>query len=270
MTGKTAPTTPLDHLHARMAAAGDDAGAEAARLAFFSALAATPLTVVLEIEPPVGADTLSPLVVETEDGPLVLGFDSDARMAELMGEVTPTATLSGADLALLLAPAGLGLAFNPEVAPSAMVLDAEALTWLAEAAADAAPEARAAAIAGLRAPDDAPEALVKGLARYLPGLSGQASRAWLAEARYRDGAQAWLLALDGVPEVLQDAVGAGILAALRQLGLGDLPVDLAYPPAGSPVARSLAEVALILDIPAAQAGPSEAPGSDPDRPPRLV
>ncbi|MHA3977466.1 SseB family protein [Halovulum sp. GXIMD14794] len=253
--------TALDRAHARMIDADET---EAARRAFFAALAASELSVVLEDEPEQGSDRVRPLTVESEAGAIVLAFDSAARLAGFMEGPAAMATLPGRDLAELLAGQGLGLGLNLEVAPSAMLLPAEAMAWLAEAASVAA-EVPAADIAGIAAPRDLPDGLTDVLALVLSRLPGRPRRALLVHAARVDGGGGPLLGLEGVGEEFRAACGTALAEALGLAGFAEQPLDLVYLDEGMLLAR-MEPHALVLDLP--EAAPA-IPGADPDRPPNL-
>lgn len=259
--------TALDRAHARMLAAGES---EPARRGFFAALAAAELVVVLEAEVEDNAATIRPLTLETEQGRLILAFDTEARMADFLGRGAPTATMPGRQLARMLAPAGLGIALNPEVAPSAILLPAEAMVWLAEVA-PAAAELRQARIAGIAPPRTADPALLDALDARLAMLSGLSPRAALAEAAHADGSTALVLGLWDVPEAGQSAASAALAEALSLSGLPGTALDVVFVDSDSDFAARLLRQGLVYDIPApaATVGTPAPPGSDPARPPKL-
>ena len=119
--------TALDLTHAAMQAAPED---EAARLRFFHALADCELFLLLAKEAD-GAE-VEPEVFEIEAQSYVLVFDREARLAEFVGRAAPYAALSGRALVGMLKGQDIGLAVNPEVAPSSILLPEEAVDWLAD------------------------------------------------------------------------------------------------------------------------------------------
>ncbi|WP_112323924.1 SseB family protein [Oceanibium sediminis] len=258
--------TPLDAAHDRMIRAGE--GDEAARRAFFAAIAASELILLLEEEPAPGADSLSPLIVEPGGVPTVLAFDTDARAAAFLQGAGATATLSGQVLAQMVGPAGLSLALNLDVAPSAIILPGDALAWIAETA--TAASQLEAQVTGLRAPEGLPQELLDALEPALAASRGQAGFAALAEARYGDGTTGLVLGLPGVAGEAQAALSAAVASALSRAGFGALSVDVMFPEPASTLAERLRSVGILRDLPAAPASPGSAPGGDPNRPPRLI
>ncbi len=256
--------TPLDTAHAAMTAVPE---AEAPRRAFHAAFAASELFLLLE-EEPVG-DSLTPRLYELEDGAVVLAFDSEARLAEFAAAPAPYAALPGRRLVGLLAGQGIGLGLNFEVAPSATLLPAELIDWLAETL-QAEPEPMTAAAEEL-SPPCLPEALVQALDARLARAEGLARRAWLCAVRHRDGSAAHLLVLTGAVPAAEAALVQAVGAAVSLAGTpGAGPVDVAFLSEGDPLEARLARVGLRFDIPEPPATAAVTPpGLDPKRPPRL-
>jgi hypothetical protein len=258
------PETALDAAHAAMEAAPED---EALRLAFHACLAAAELFLLLEREPE--GEEVAPRVYPLEAGPVVLAFDSEARLAAFTGAPAPYAALPGRRLVALLAGQGVGLGLNFEVAPSARLLPPEAIDWLAEVLREA-PQTLEAAPAEL-GPPVLPPALIAALDARLARASGLARCAWLAAVRHRDGSAGHLLALPGVVPGAEAALAQALGEALRLAGVTDAgPVDIVFPAEGDPLEARLARVGLRFDIPAPpEPSAPRPPGLDPERPPRL-
>ena len=121
------PVTLLDAAHAAVSA---DPGNEALRLRFFERLADGEMVLLLAREA-VG-DTLEPRIFDLEDGPVVLVFDREERLASFTGGIAPYAALPGRLIAGLLKGRGIGMGVNLGVAPSSMLLPPAAMDWLAE------------------------------------------------------------------------------------------------------------------------------------------
>ena len=225
-------STALDKAHAAMQAAPEDAQA---RLKFFERFADNELFLLLETE--AEGDQITPRVFPLEDGPVVLVFDREARLAAFAEGPAPYVGLSGRVLAGMLAEQGMGVGLNLEVAPSAMLLPPDAMAWLADMVASRPTEA---------------------------------SGAWLAAVTYEGGARGHLLAfIDAIPGS-ESALAAAVGEALVFSGLEAGALDVSFFIDGTPVAERLARVGLRFDLPelTAPAQPS-APGTDPDRPPLL-
>lgn len=259
--------TPLDLAYEAMAAA-DDAD-DTVRLRFYERLADGEMILLLETEPE--ADTLSPRVFELEDGPVVLVFDTEERLAEFAGMIAPYAALPGRAVAGMLAGQGIGLGINLGVAPSSLLLPPFAVDWLAETLAHGPEEAEARPEA-FHAPTGLPERLLTGLDAKLARAGGLAGHALLAGVRYEGGRQGHMLAFIDAVEGARAALARAASEALTFSGIEAGEMDVAFLGAGEPAAVAMARVALRFDLPqpvAAEPAAPQAPGMDPERPPIL-
>ena len=256
--------TPLDAAHARMTAAPDD---DAARVAFYDVFADTEIVLLLAGEG--DADRVQPAVVEAGGARYVVVFDTEARLAGFSGRVADYAALSGRGLAEMLAGQGMGIALNPDVAPSAMLIPAEAVHWLAATLAHAPQEAQGR-VSAMAAPGALPPRLTEALGRKLRGAGGLAEAAWLVPATYQGGARGHLLAFVGAVPDAQPGLAAAVGEALTFSGIEAGAMDVTFVEPGTPVAERLGRIGLAVPLPrpVAPEGPA-APGMDPDRPPRL-
>ena len=256
--------TLLDAAHAAVSANPED---ETARLRFYERLADGELYLLLERE--AEGEVLDPRLFELESGPVVLVFDREERLADFAGGVAaPYAALPGRVIAGLLRGQGIGLGVNLGVAPSEMLLPAEALDWLAEAL-EPAPQEVEAVPESFSAPS-VPEAVVAGLDAKLARAGGLAAWAVLAGVRYADGRQGHLLAFVEAAPGAEPALARAVQEALMFSGVEAGAVDVAFLTAAE--AGPLEAVGLRFDLPAPEApevAEIEAPGFDPDRPPRL-
>ena len=264
MTDLPADITDLDAAHAAMEAAPDD---DTLRLRFHERLADTEVFLLLTRDP-VG-DDVDPQIFDAEGQQFVLIFDRESRLAEFAGRVAPTVTLAGRGLVRMLAGQGIGMALNLGVAPSATLIPAQAVEWLAETLAHA-PVATAARPKLFHAPKGLPEALIVGLDRKLATAGGLASHAWLVGVTYADNTRGHMLAFEGALPEAEAALAAAASEALTFSGIEAGAMDVTFISSGHPVSAQLARVGLRFDLPepAAPAVPV-APGSDPDRPPNL-
>ncbi len=260
--------TPLDHAHAAMQTAPDD---ENARLGFFNRLADSELLLLLTEE--ARGDNASPRIFETSDGTYVLAFDREERLTQFTGAPAPYLALSGRSLAGLLAGQGVGLGLNLGVAPSEYLVPGEALDWLVDTLAEA-PDEVEVGIAELRPPGSLPEALLTALDAKLATAGGLAEAAYLTGFTSRDGGLGHLLGFVGAPEAAKAALAAAVNEALIFSGLEAGTVDVGFFEASDVMTARLQAVGLRFELPK----PAEslrtpkqpaAPGSDPDRPPRL-
>lgn len=258
--------TALDDAHHAMETAPED---ETARLRFYELLAASELFLLLESE--AEGEQVTPRLFDLDGQSYVLGFDREERLAEFAGVSAPYAALSGRAMAGMLSPEGLGLAFNLEVAPSAILLPPEALAWLSETLADA-PQEVESRIEVFHPPGDLPEGLLTGLDRRLASAAGLAHSAYLARAVYDSGAEGHILGLiDAVPGA-EGALAQAVSDVLRFSGLDAAALDVVFFRAEDQAAARLARVGLRFDLPKPEpltGVPGAAPGMDPGKPPRL-
>ncbi len=252
--------TPLDRAHAAMEAAPDDDGA---RLRFFDRLAEAELYLLLER--PAEGETIDPRVFDTDDGRFLIAFDQEERLASFAG-AADYAALSGRRLAAMVAGSDLGLALNPEVAPSTVLLPPAALDWLAELLSDAPAEADLQ-LEEVAAPAGLPEPLLNALDAKFAAMAGRARSAFLARVQYAGGGTGHLLAFLGTAPGAEGALARAVHEALQFSGLDAAALDVGFVRDSDPIAARLARVALRFDLPEPEA-PSRLAG-DADTPPRL-
>ncbi len=255
--------TDLDTAHAAMEAAPDD---DTARLRFYERLADTELFMLLGAE--AAGDQITPELFEIEDQRFTLVFDREERLSQFVGRVAPYAGLPGRALAEMLAGQGIGLALNLEVAPSSMLIPAEAVDWLVATLANA-PDETEARLTEVAAPH-VPEAVVTGLDRKLAIAAGLARFAYLAAATYENGTRGHVLAfIDAIPGA-ETALASAASEALTFSGIEAGMMDVLFVRASDPMAAHLARVGLRFDLPEPiVAQPPGAPGMDPEKPPKL-
>ena len=234
--------TDLDTAHAAMEAAPDD---DAARLKFFERLADTALFLLLESE--ADGDQVTPEIFDVEGEKYVLVFDREERLSKFVGRVAPYAGMPGRALAQMLDGQGIGLALNPEVAPSAMLVPATAITWLADTLRHA-PTQTEARLTGLSAPN-VPEAVVIGLDRKLATAAGRARSAYLAAASYEGGGQGHVLAFMDAQDGAEQALANAANEALTFSGIAAGMIDVMFVQASDPLSAHLARVGLRFDLP---------------------
>ncbi len=123
----------------------------------------------------------------------------------------------------------------------------------------------------LRAPHAVPQQVLTGLDVKLALAAGLARSAYLAEVQYAGGGLGHLLAfVDAIPGA-ETALSQAVSEALVFSGIEAAEIDVAFFAASDPLCARLARVGLRFDLPeptAPASGPA-APGSDPDRPPKL-
>ncbi len=259
-----AEQTELDQAHLAMTQ-GDDA----ARLRFYERLANSHLIVALEREA-VG-DNVSPELFETGDGRFVLVFDREERLVQFTGKVTPYAGLTGRVLMQMLGGQGIGLALNLEVAPSSILIPAQAIDWLNQTLAQA-PERVAARVVSCWPPSDLPAALYEAVKAKLANAPGLADTAWLVDAAYDDGGKGRFLGFVGAHPGAEAALAKAAAEALIFAGADAGGLDVGFFTPGDPLVSMMERVGREIEIPKPEAREIEkraAPGSDPDKPPIL-
>ncbi|MBL1436873.1 MAG: SseB family protein [Rhodobacteraceae bacterium] len=242
---------------------------EAQAPAFYARFLETELFLLLETE--IAGDEAKPMVMETSDGPLVLVFDLEARMAAFSEVPSDYVALSGRRIARMLAGQEVSIGLNLGESPSAMVMPIDAVSWLAGAAIgeDEAIEAKPVEI---NKPTGVPEALIVALDGKLANMGGVVGAAHLVSVRYKGGEQGHMLALVNVPEAAKPGVSEALSEAVRFSGIEAGQLDLAFLEADDPHLASFARAGLAFEIPELilpkKLAPL-APGMDPDKPPIL-
>ncbi|WP_371135260.1 SseB family protein [Tabrizicola sp.] len=255
--------TLLDAAHAAVSA---DPENEVLRLRFFERLADGEMVLLLERE--AEGQSLEPKVFALEDGPVVLVFDREERLASFTGGIAPYAALPGRVIAGLLKGQGIGMGVNLGVAPSSMLLPPEAMDWLAETL-EEAPEEVEARPEAFVAPT-VPEAVIAALDGKLARAGGLAAAAVLAGVVYAGGRRGHLLAVLDAVDGAQAALARAMNEALVFSGVEAGELDVVFLASGDPAAAALAKVGLRFDLPAPERpAAAAAPGMDPSRPPKL-
>ncbi|WP_333714295.1 SseB family protein [Yoonia sp.] len=256
--------TDLDQAHAAMEAAPDD---DAARLRFYERLADTELFMLLGEE--AVNEQITPELFELEDQRFTLVFDREERLAQFVGRVAPYAGLPGRALAQMLQGQGIGLALNLDVAPSAMLIPAEAVDWLVQTL-QHGPDETEARLTEILAPKGLAEAVVTALDRKLAIAAGLARSAYLAAATYEDGARGHVLAYVDAVDGAEKALASAASEALTFSGIEAGMMDVVFVRSSDPLAAHLAKVGLRFDLPEPpKPHVPGAPGMDPDAPPKL-
>lgn len=240
---------PLDALHAALEGPAAD---DALHRAHAAALSRTMLWLWLDGAPRDGA--LRPLLLATDDGPVALAFDSEARLAEAAGGgAAHHAALPGRVLLAQVAglrdaqgrPVALGL--NLGCGGVAHVMSAGGVAWAAGQIAAALPEDRGAPGDGFGPPGAVPAALEAALAAALAGAAGLVGQAVLASG----AAGRPVLVLAGAAPGAQAALARALAeAAALASGPDAAALDIAFVPAGSAAAARAAAVGRALPVPA--------------------
>ncbi len=257
--------TPLDTAHALMEATPDDA---AQRLRFFERLADSELFLLLQGS--AAGDSLSPEVFEVDGAKYVLVFDREERLSDFVEGSAHHATLSGRVIAKMLAGQEIGLGVNLGVAPSSILLPAEAMAWLADMLENAPVEVMARPVS-VEAPLGVSQAMLEAIDTKLASAAGLAEAAYLVTAELEEDRRGLMLAIiDALPAAqgaLAKAVGEVVMFGDEN---GD-GLDVAFFAASEPICATLAKVGLRFELPKreAEAHAPAAPGRDPSNPPIL-
>lgn len=258
--------TRLDEAHAAMMQNEDD---DAARLNFYSLLADAELFVMLDAE--AEPDQITPRLFDLEDGPVVLAFDLEERLAAFVGGPAPYAALPGRVIAAQLAGQGVGLGLNVGDVPSSIILPASVMDWLTATLATKAKEV-AAKPQGFSYPWGVPAAVTDRLLQKLGANPGLAEAVLLAEVIYEQGRRGHILAVLGANSGAEAALTGAVAEAIVFSGFDMAEMDVVFLAASDPRIKSIAEVALRLDLPK----PVERiqslpviPGMNPEKPPIL-
>lgn len=253
--------TLLDAAHAAVSA---DPENEALRLRFYERLADGEMILLLERE--AEEDNVEPRVFDLEGGPVVLVFDREERLSAFTAGIAPYAALPGRVIAGMLKGQGIGLGVNLGVAPSSMLLPAEAMDWLALAL-ETGPVAATGKPEEFLAPKGLPDALLSGLDAKLAKAVGLASGAVLAAVVYAGGRRGHMLAfLDSAPGA-EAALARAVSEALVFSGVEAGEIDVAFLASDAPAAVAMARVGLRFDLTAPEAPVTRVTKSD--KPPRL-
>jgi len=258
--------TPLDQAHAAMEAAPDD---DRARLRFYDRLAEAELFLMLARE--AEGDQAEPELFDVGDTRFVLVFDTEDRLSGFAERSVPYAALSGRSIVGMLVGQGIGIALNPEVAPSSILLPSDAVDWLADTVGQGPAEAEARP-EEFRAPSSLPDGLLEAIDAKLHTAIGLARRGYLAEVKYDNGTRGHLIGFTGTVPGAEGALARAIQEALVFSGLEAAALDVVFLRDSDPVTAQLARVGLRFDLPEPQTAERlepAAPGSNPDKPPIL-
>ena len=261
--------TPLDLAHAAMQA---DPGDQVAALRFYRLLADSPLLLLLAREAEGG--TIDPRVFDLDGGPVLLAFDSAERMAALADGPVAYAELPGRVIVQQMAGRGLalGLNFGSEAA-SETLLPPEALAWLAGMVAAPAVRPVEAMPESFHAPGVLPEALIEALAGTVAAAPGLARAAFLVGVRYGGGRAGHMLAVLDADPAAAEPLAQAVAQAIGFSGLEAAEIDVTFLDSADPAVRGIVAVGVEFAFPPAPVADAAAlpaaPGSDPDRPPKL-
>ncbi len=253
--------TILDDLYGALLRGGDAEGR-----GFYRALADAELFLLLEAE--AAGEVMTPRAFDLAQGPVLLAFDSEERLAGFGNGAVAYAALPGRVIAAQMAGQGLSLGLNlGSGAASEVILPPEALAWLMQMLDQKAPEPWAAKVAGFATPTVS-ESVSAALASIL--LAGM--RGYLADVRYTGGLQGQMLVLTGVDAASEVRVARAVTEALAFSGVEAGALDVAFVTPEDPALARMAGVAQVFEGAAAVVAEPlrrDGPGMDKARPPML-
>ncbi len=256
--------TPLDTAFSRMERS------EADRLHFYATLADAELLMLLEQE--ADGQTITPRLFRVDGRDIILAFDTDARLAAFADGPAAYAALPGRVIAELLCSESMALGLNLDVAPSSIILEPDALSWLSERLGQDDPTAHAAQIQTISRPGNVPDVLLEALGARLSSSAGLATSAVLVAAEYETQSKAHLLIILGASQRAEAALARAVNEALTFSGVDAGTLDVVFVPEHHALAARALKVGLRFDIPVPPEpnthGPPP-PGSDPAKPPKL-
>ena len=244
----------LDHAFAKMQAAPENT---ALRRAYYQQLADTEIYIPVA---DVTGESFTPETFDLDLGATVLAFDSPERLADFLGTGHDFVALPARVLIPLLVDQRLLLLINPDSA-SANLLPRDVLIWVQDVVA-AMPSQAVAGLTGLCKPGAATAPMVAALDRAFGQMPGAATQALLF-----DSDQGLTIAFTGAAETSHPALAKAVQDALVFAGV-DADCSVVF--LSDTQAQSITPVALAFDLPKPVAPPiAQAPGTDPDKPPKL-
>ncbi|GLS85147.1 hypothetical protein GCM10010873_16930 [Cypionkella aquatica] len=232
----------LDQAYALMQAGDAQAG-----LRFYRLLADATLFLLLERE--AEGERVDPKVFDLEEGPVLLAYSSEERLAAMGDGPLAYAALPGRLIAHQMLGQGLSLGLNfGSGAASEVLLPPEALRWLCEML-EATPVEVDAVPAQFFAPKGLPDALSDALSFTLGGAAGLARAALLAGVRYRDGRLGHMLAVIDAQPGAEDALARALGEALVFSGLEAGELDVTFLASSEAVVAELSRVAVVFEVP---------------------
>ena len=252
--------TPIDLAHRAQAEDPEDA---ALRLRLYERVLDAELLLVLADAPE--GRTSAPLTLDLAEGPFVLAFDRDDRLADFIGEPAPFAVLSGRQAVARWPGAGSGSPSTSGRPPRRCSTPRRSTGWREWRRTRRSRRRRGPAAS--TAPG-VPAALLSALGPKLAAMADRLAGAHLVEAHYPDASAHLLLLLAGTPEPDRPGMAAAIAEAVRFSGPEGVALDVAFLEPGDPRHAAAERVGIRLDLP--RPPPRPGPGMDPARPPRLV
>jgi hypothetical protein len=137
---------------------------------------------------------------------------------------------------------------------------------------DNTPDEVEARVEAFTSPAGLPESLVTSLDAKLSTAVGLARWAYLVGTTYESGVRSHMVGFVGAVPAAQGALTKAVAEALTFSGIDAGALDVGFFETTDTVAAQLARVGLRFDLPVPEAAadyPPIAPGSDPEKPPKL-
>lgn len=259
-------STPLDRAHALMEGRPDNTQL---RLRFFERLADCELFILLNEE--VKNENLSPELLSYEEAQFVLVFDSEERLSQFSGQVSPYAAISGRMIVNMLAEQNIGIALNLDVAPSSFLLPSEGVDWLDNLIRQTPDEVHAKPVAFFP-PSDLSADLLQALDQKLKTASGLAKEVWLARVEYEDGHKGLFLAVIDARSGSEGALAKAAHEAVTFSAEENIQFDVVFLSNTDKSLEIISRQGLRIELPEPEVLKpivSQIPGGDPAKPPKL-
>ena len=260
------PSTPLDRAHELMEGKPDNTQL---RLRFFERLADCELFILLTEE--AKNETLSPELLSCEEAQFALVFDSEERLSEFSGQVSPFAAISGRLIANMLTGQNIGIALNLDVAPSSFLLPAEGVEWLDNLIRQQPDELQAKPVAFFP-PSDLSADLLQALDQKLKTITGLAKEAWLSRVEYDDGSKGLFLAVIDAHPGSESALAKAAHEAVTFSAEENIQIDVAFLSNTDKSLKTISRQGFRIELPelmATRPVVAEMPQDEIDKPPKL-
>ncbi len=257
--------TLLDDAYAAMAARSDD---DAARLRYYARLSDGEMVMLLEHE--VTQGRVVPRIFDLQDGPVVLIFDSEEKLAGFAAGAAPYVALPGRVIAQQLAGQGIGLGVNMGAA-SMMLFPPDAVDWLAGTLDGDLAEDEARPVL-FHAPDGVPDIVVAALETKLVSAAGMAGQGLLCGVTYADGRRGHMFAFIDAAAEREAMLARAVAEALIFSGVEAGEIDVTFLRTGDAGVAAMAGLARGFDLTLPDAPARVAPqppGTDRMKPPIL-
>ena len=257
------------HLDAAFSKMAGDPSSQQFRLNYFERFLECELFLLLKDE--ADGDQISPVTWEADGQKFLLAFDTEERLSSYASDIAPYTAMTGRTLVPLVAGnQNLGVVVNLDVADSSNLLPHDTILWLKEIVSKA-PDAVHRRVVQLNAPKGLSEVFVTSLEEKLPTMAGLADRAYIASAQYDDGSGGHIIGFVGTVEGAEPALANAVSEMLIFSGLKQSAVDVGFLSEAQDMTESFRKVGLEIKLPRIEQpiSTSCAPGTNPDKPPKL-